>query len=157
MEPVVIRVAIIDDDHALRNGLRTVIDAVEGLSCSGAFSSSLPARAAKSPLLEQTTPTVHAKAVRSCAWSWLPATAAAIARCGPVARSRPLTSFAMCLDREAASWDRPAKMSLTADARFSKRINRFFNVGIRRSGDIACAALPDSDRCRLAVLPALAQ
>ena len=39
MERVVIRVAIIDDDRALRNGLRTVIDAVEGLSCSAAFAS----------------------------------------------------------------------------------------------------------------------
>ena len=34
-----IRVAIIDDDRALLEGLRTLIGAVEGLSCVGAFSS----------------------------------------------------------------------------------------------------------------------
>jgi DNA-binding NarL/FixJ family response regulator len=34
-----IRVAIIDDDRTLLDGLRTVIDAVNGLSCAGAFSS----------------------------------------------------------------------------------------------------------------------
>ena len=37
MELVSIRVAIIDDDSALLDGLRTVIGAVEGLTCAGAF------------------------------------------------------------------------------------------------------------------------
>jgi DNA-binding NarL/FixJ family response regulator len=39
MERVSIRVAIIDDDRALLDGLRTVIGSVEGLTCAGAFQS----------------------------------------------------------------------------------------------------------------------
>jgi DNA-binding NarL/FixJ family response regulator len=39
MDSVSIRVAIIDDDRALLDGLRTVIGATEGLICTGAFSS----------------------------------------------------------------------------------------------------------------------
>ena len=39
MELVSIRVAIIDDDRALLDSLRTVICSVEGLTCAGAFSS----------------------------------------------------------------------------------------------------------------------
>lgn len=39
MGHMAIRVAIIDDDATLRDGLRTVLSAVEGLSCCGAFPS----------------------------------------------------------------------------------------------------------------------